>query len=57
MATYQVLALGHEECLFDYSLDPSRTFLSSSKTQPNGQRWAQLFGQNVPFLKWRLAVF
>ena len=37
MATYQVLALGHEECFLDYSLDPSRTFFSSSKTQPNGR--------------------
>ena len=26
MATYQVLALGHEECFLDYSLGPSRTF-------------------------------
>lgn len=30
---------------------------SQNLLEPLGQRWPQLFGQYVPFLKWRLAVF
>jgi len=29
----------------------------SETTIKQGQWWPQLFGQNVPFLKWSLAVF
>ena len=30
---------------------------AKEKNVPEEKRWPQLFGQHVPFLKWRLAVF